>query len=220
LRGVAGEAANAAAVDEPGGSREGSALAGARRSRNRRKVAIAAALAAGVGLAAIVVLNRPREAPPAPVETGMVANAPAKLMAPAAALASVPPREEPNVSHERPLIVETRGDEFAEMLSFKAGANPDTASPARAATKADSAAAPAPVGAIAGLKMADDGAAVEGVAKAAPGAPVAPLQPVAAAQPVAPAHPGSEEGRHAAAVSEARRIRSKRSPSSGRWLSG
>ena len=83
-----------------------------------RKSALATTLAAGVVIPAIVLLNWPRNAPPPIVEPGMLADA-AKLMAPSAALATVPPREAPNVSRNRPIAHETRRDELSEMLSFK-----------------------------------------------------------------------------------------------------
>jgi hypothetical protein len=53
------------------------------------------------------------------VEPGMLADQPAKVMAPSAALAMVPPREEANVAAERPQVRATRGDEVQEVLSFK-----------------------------------------------------------------------------------------------------
>ena len=85
----------------------------------KRKSALAAALAAGVVIPAIVVLNWPRSAPPPIVEPGMLADGQTKLMAPSAALATAPPREAPNVSRDRPIVHETRRDELSEMLSFK-----------------------------------------------------------------------------------------------------
>ena len=51
----------------------------------------------------------------------MLADGQTKVMAPSAALATAPPREEPNVSRDRPLVNETRRDELNEMLSFKGG---------------------------------------------------------------------------------------------------
>ena len=57
--------------------------------------------------------------PQAVVEPGMLADQPTKVMAPSAALAMVPPREEANVAAERPQVRETRGDEVQEVLSFK-----------------------------------------------------------------------------------------------------
>ena len=42
------------------------------------------------------------------VEPGMLADQPTKVMAPSAALATVPPREEPNVARERPQVHATR----------------------------------------------------------------------------------------------------------------
>ena len=51
----------------------------------------------------------------------MLADGQTKVMAPSAALATAPPREEPNVSRDRPLVEETRRDELTEMMSFKGG---------------------------------------------------------------------------------------------------
>jgi hypothetical protein len=84
----------------------------------KRKSALRAALAAGVVISMIALLNWPRNAPPPIVEPGMLADA-AKLMAPSAALATAPPREAPNVSRDRPIVPETRRDELSEMLSFR-----------------------------------------------------------------------------------------------------
>jgi hypothetical protein len=100
----------------------------ANRPSVRRKRALVAALAAGVVIPVIVLLNWPRNAPPPIVEPGMLADR-AKLMAPSAAFATAPPREAPNVSRDRPIVHETRRDELSEMLSFKgAGSAPAEAS--------------------------------------------------------------------------------------------
>ena len=85
------------------------------------------ALAAGVAIPAIVVLNWPRSAPQPVVEPGMLAEGQTKLMAPSAALATAPPREAPNVSRDRPLVHETRGDEVNEIVSFRGGDKADGA---------------------------------------------------------------------------------------------
>jgi hypothetical protein len=72
--------------------------------------------------AAIVALNWPHESRrPQIVEPGLIADQPSKLMAPSAALARVPPREEPNVAGERPRVRQTRDGQVEEMLSFKPG---------------------------------------------------------------------------------------------------
>jgi hypothetical protein len=108
-------------VDDSQG-RDGAAVAAkAKRPILKRKGALAVALAAGVAIPAIVVLNWPRSAPQSVVEPGMLADGPTKVMAPSAALATAPPREALNVSRDRPLVNETRRDELNEMLSFKAG---------------------------------------------------------------------------------------------------
>jgi hypothetical protein len=90
-----------------------------KRSSAKRKGALAVVLLASVAVAAIAVLDWPRRTPPTRVEPGMLADGETKLMAPSAALATVPPREAPNVPRERPLVEETRPSEIAEMLSFK-----------------------------------------------------------------------------------------------------
>jgi hypothetical protein len=96
-----------------------------------RKTVLMAALTAGVVIPAIVLLNRPRHAPPPIVEPGMLADA-AKLMAPSAALATAPPREAQNVSRDRPIIHETRRDQLSEMLSFKGAKSASAEAPAPA----------------------------------------------------------------------------------------
>ena len=96
------------------------ATAKPRRPLLARKGAIGIVLLTGVAAAAIMVLKWPHALhPQAVVEPGMLADQPAKVMAPSAALAMVPPREEANVAAERPQVRATRGDEVQEVLSFK-----------------------------------------------------------------------------------------------------
>src|SRR3984957_3050483 len=84
-----------------------------------RKGAIGIVLLTGVAAAAIMVLKWPHALhPQAVVEPGMLADQPAKVMAPSAALAMVPTREA-NVAAQRPQVRATRGDEVQEVLSFK-----------------------------------------------------------------------------------------------------
>ena len=71
----------------------------------------------------------------------MLADQPTKVMAPSAELATVPPREEPNVAGERPQVHETRRDEVQEVLSFK-GPQATASPPAGSASPT-----PSPVGA-------------------------------------------------------------------------
>jgi hypothetical protein len=117
---------------EFGAGSAGPATAKPRRALFARKGAIAVVVMTGVAAAAIVVLNWPHPSPPQAVEPGILADQPTKVMAPSAALATVPPREEPNVAHERPQVHETRRDEVQEVLSFKdlkATASPPAGSP-------------------------------------------------------------------------------------------
>src|SRR5208337_1295884 len=74
--------------------RDGAAVAAAAKPKRpvpKRKGALAAALAIGVGVPAIVVLNWPHSAPPRVVEPGMLADGQTKVMALSAALATAPP---------------------------------------------------------------------------------------------------------------------------------
>jgi hypothetical protein len=111
----------------------------------KRKGALAAALAAGVAIPAIVLLNWPHGAPRPVVEPGMLADGQTKVMAPSAALATAPPREALNVSRDRPLVNETRRDELNEMLSFKGGDKAADGSPPKAGAPAAVPAAQLPV---------------------------------------------------------------------------
>ena len=132
-----------------------------------RNGAIAVVLLTGVAAAAIMVLNWPHGSYPQAVEPGMLADQPTKVMAPSAALATVPPREEPNVAGERPQVHESQRDEFQEVLSFKGlrvTASPPAASPPPT---------PAPVGGP--------------IIAAKPAAPTAAPPPLAAAVPPDPA---------------------------------
>ena len=102
------------------------------RPRRMGRGTIAVVLVTVAAAAAIVALNWPHGSRrPQIVEPGLIAEPPAKLMAPSAALATVPPREEPNVAGERPRVHQARGDQVEEMLSFKpgsasaSGASPD-----------------------------------------------------------------------------------------------
>ena len=130
---AAGATADANGAERGVGS-AGPAMAAAkpRRPLFARKGAIAVVLMTGVAAAAIVVLNWPHPSHPQVVEPGMLADQPTKVMAPSAELATVPPREEPNVAGERPQVHETRRDEVQEVLSFKgleATASPPAGSP-------------------------------------------------------------------------------------------
>ena len=129
------------------------AAAKPRRPLFARKGAIAVVLMTGVAAAAIVVLNWPHGSHPQAVEPGMLADQPTKVMAPSAELATVPPREEPNVAGERPQVHETRRDEVQEVLSFKgpqatasppAGSPPPTPSPVGASVTVAKPAVPTP----------------------------------------------------------------------------
>jgi len=128
--------------------RDGAAVAVAAKAKRpilKRKGALAGALAAGVAIPAIVVLNWPHSAPQPVVEPGMLADGPTKVVAPSAALATAPPREALNVSRDRPLVNETRRDELNEMLSFKGGDKAADGSPPKAAAPAAVPAAQPPV---------------------------------------------------------------------------
>jgi hypothetical protein len=108
----------------------------ANRPSVKRKRALVAALAAGVVIPTIVLLNWPRGAHPPIAEPGMLADG-AELMAPSAALAPPPPREAPDLSQDRPIVHETRRDELSEMLSFK-GADSAPTEPANPSVKTTS----------------------------------------------------------------------------------
>ena len=141
------------------------------------------ALAASVAIPAIVVLNWPRSAPQPVVEPGMLAEGQTKLMAPSAALATAPPREAPNVSRDRPLVHETRGDEVNEIVSFRGGDKAD------GATAKANAAAMAPSGETAQAPKAEASATEAPAAEArgtAEPAPAHPASETSAAPPVAP----------------------------------
>jgi hypothetical protein len=138
---------------EFGAGSAGPATAKPRRPLFAPKGAIAVVVMTGVAAAAIVVLNWPHPSPPQAVEPGMLADQPTKVMAPSAALATVPPREEPNVARERPQVHETRRDEVQEVLSFKdlkatasppAGSASPTASPIGASVTVAKPAVPTP----------------------------------------------------------------------------
>jgi hypothetical protein len=150
---AAGATAVANEAELPAGS-VGPATAAAKPGRPlfARKGAIAVVLMTGVAAAAIVVLNWPHPSHPQ-VEPGMLADQPTKAMAPSAALATVPPREEPNVAGERPQVHESRRDEVHEVLSFKdlkasasqpAGSPPPTPSPVGASVTEAKPADPTP----------------------------------------------------------------------------
>ena len=152
----------------------------------------------GVAAAAIVVLNWPHASPPQAVEPGMLADQPTKVMAPSAALATVPPREEPNVAGERPQVHETRRDEVQEVLSFKgpqatasppAGSASPTPSPVGASVTVAKPAVPTPDPAVAAGPTLTVSAPVSPPASAAPVAgskaeKVASLPPPASAPAV------------------------------------
>jgi hypothetical protein len=162
----------------------GPATAKPRRPLFARKGAIAVVLMTGVAAAAIVVLNWPHGSPPQAVEPGMLADQPTKVMAPSAALATVPPREEPNVARERPQVHETRRDEVQEVLSFKdlkASASPPAGS-----------ASPTPSPVSGPVTVAKPAALTPDPSVAAgPTLTVfAPMSPPASAAPVAGSKPG------------------------------
>jgi len=114
--------ADRAVVDVGGGDdRAAAGVPKAKRLVSTRSAAFAVALLASVAIAAIVVLNWPRSAPRPVVEPGMQADGQTKVMAPSAALATVPPREAPNVSRDRPQVSEAPRDALNEVLSFKGG---------------------------------------------------------------------------------------------------
>ena len=165
------------------------AAAKPRRPLFARKGVIAVVLVTGVAAAAITVLNWPHPShPPAVVEPGMLADQPTNVMAPSAALATVSPREEPNVAGERPQVHETRRDELQEVLSFKG--LKATASPA--------AAAPPPTpsrvgGPVTAAKVAVPTAAPRPRAAVPPDPPVAAGPTLAVSAPASAPRPGDSK---------------------------
>ncbi len=182
--------------DRDGDGAAVAAPAKAKRPVPKRMGALAVALAAGVAILALVLLNWPRSAPQPVVEPGMLADGQTKLMAPSAALATAPPREAPNVSRDRPLVHETRGDEVNEIVSFRSGDKAD------GATAKANAAAMAPSGETAKAPKAD-ASATEAQGTAEP-APAHPASETSAAPPVAPEAPPTPAIDQAKAVEVAR----------------
>jgi len=186
-------------------ARDGVAVAAAVKAKRRvltRKGALVAALAASVAIPAIVVLNWPHSARQPVVEPGMLADGQTKVMAPSAALATAPPREEPNVSRDRPLVNETRRDELTEMLSFKGGDRATDGS----TPKADAPAA-APSGITAQSSKAEPPSATAAPAAASP--VVAQARETAQ---TAPAHPASERSASPPAAPEAQSADAAQAP--------
>jgi hypothetical protein len=202
----------------------GPATAKPRRPLFARKGAIAVVVMTGVAAAAIVVLNWPHGSPPQAVEPGMLADQPTKVMAPSAALATVAPREEPNVARERPQVHETRRDEVQEVLSFKdlkatasppAGSASPTASPIGASVTVAKPAVPTPdPPAAAGPRLTVSApvsppASVSPVADSRPER-VASLPPPAAAPAVVPPVAlAPAQGAEAPGLSEVAKIESR-----------
>jgi hypothetical protein len=202
----------------------GPATAKPRRPLFARKGAIAVVVMTGVAAAAIVVLNWPHGSPPQAVEPGMLADQPTKVMAPSAALATVAPREEPNVARERPQVHETRRDEVQEVLSFKdlkatasppSGSASPTASPIGASVTVAKPAVPTPdPPAAAGPRLTVSApvsppASVSPVADSRPER-VASLPPPAAAPAVVPPVAlAPAQGAEAPGLSEVAKIESR-----------
>ena len=138
----------------------------------------------------------------------MLADQPTKVMAPSAALATVPPREEPNVAGERPQVHETRRDEVQEVLSFK-GLEATPSPP-----PASSPPTPSPVGgpvtvAKPAVPTASPPASVSPVASSRPER-VASLPPPAAAPAVVPPVAAAPaQGAEAPGLGEAAKIESR-----------
>ena len=173
---------------------DGAAVAAAAKAKGpvpKRKGTLAVALAASVAIPAIVVLNWPRSAPHPVVEPGILAEGQTKLMAPSAALATAAPREAPNVSRDRPLVHETRGDEFNEIVSFRGG---DKANANVAAMPPSGETAQAP-------KAEASATEAQGTAERAP---AHPASETSAAPPVAPEATPPPAIDHAKAVDVAR----------------
>jgi hypothetical protein len=175
---AAGATAAANGAEFDAGS-AGPATAKPRRPLFARKGAIAVVVMTGVAAAAIVVLNWPHGSPPQAVEPGMLADQPTKVMAPSAELATVPPREEPNVAGERPQVHETRRDEVQEVLSFK-GPQATASPPAGSASPTPSA-----VGASVTVTKPADPTPDPAVAAGPTLTVSAPVSPPASAAPVA-----------------------------------
>jgi hypothetical protein len=177
---AAGATAVANGAELPAGS-VGPATAAPKPSRPlfARKGAIAVVLMTGVAAAAIVVLTWPHGSPPQAVEPGMLADQPTKVLAPSAELATVPPREEPNVAGQRQQVHETRRDEVQEVLSFK-GPQATASPPAGSASPT-----PSPVGASVTVTKPADPTPDPAVAAGPTLTVSAPVSPPASAAPVA-----------------------------------
>ena len=183
------------------------------RPRGVRKGTIAVVLVTVAAAAAIVALNWPHGSHrPQIVEPGLIADQPAKLMAPSAALATVPPREEPNVAGERPRVHQARGDQVEEMLSFKpgsasaSGASPDArglqpllASAPEKAASAPPAPAPAPTPAAAPRAPTPETKPLE----------IASLPPTAGPSALAPLARPAAEGAPEPGLGEAAKIEAR-----------
>src|SRR3984957_1847459 len=195
------------------------ATAKPRRPLLARKGSIGIVLLTGVAAAAIMVLKWPHALhPQAVVEPGMLTDQPAKVMAPSAALAMIPPREEANVAAERPQVRATRGDEVQEVLSFKedkapasppAGSAPPSPSPiAGSVTVAKPADrtpdAPVAVGPTPTAAPAPSPASVAPIANSRPERVASPPPAAAVPAALAPAAAAQEPGLGEAAKIESR----------------
>ena len=187
------------------------ATAKPRRPLFARKGAIAVVLMTGVAAATIVVLNWPHPSYPQAVEPGMLADQPTRVMAPSAALATVAPREVPNVAGERPQVHESRRDEFQEVLSFKdlkatvsspAASTPPTPAPVAGPVIAAKPAAPT-------APPPSPPASVSPVASSRPERVASLPSPAAAPAVVPPVAAAPAQGAEAPGLGEAAKIESR-----------